>query len=289
MSGPRLSEVFLLAAAVCAAGCASRQRPAARPGAPPIPLETASKQQLVASYNQQADAIESLNLGVTMRLTAGTAYSGVIKQYHEVSGFILAQKPDRIRVIGQAPIVGTTIFDMASNGERFEIYIPSKDQFIEGPANLERPSERPLENLKPQHLVEALFWSEIPPDAPVLFEAGDETTARYYTLTVVASSPEWRVRRKIWFDRTDLAITRLQIYDAEGNVTEDVAYRNWSGVPNARFASEIDLTRPIEDYALTIGITKLALNQPVTADKFALSQPPGTKLIHVGEAPEQKP
>jgi outer membrane lipoprotein-sorting protein len=281
--------MLLLAAAVCAAGCAGQQRPAAHPGTPPIPLQTASKQQLVASFNQQANAIESLNLGVTMKLTAGTAYSGVIKQYHEVSGFILAQKPDRIRVIGQAPIVGTTIFDMASNGERFQIYIPSKDQFIEGPANLARPSERQLENLKPQHLVEALFWNEIPPDAPVLFEAGDEATARYYTLTVVEGSEEWRVRRKIWFDRTDLTITRLQIYDTEGNVTEDVAYRNWNGFATARFASEIDLTRPIEDYGLTIGITKLTVNQPVTADKFELSQPPGTKLIHVGETPEQKP
>jgi hypothetical protein len=185
---------------------------------------------------------------------------------------------------------------MASNGERFAIYIPSKDQFIEGPANLARPSEHALENLRPQHLVNALFWSEIPPDAPVLFEAGDEAMARYYTLTVVENSQEWKVRRKIWFDRADLTISRLQIYDAQGNVTEDVQYRNWNDFGTARFASEIDLTRPSEDYGLAIGITKLVANQAVTAEKFELAQPPGTKLIRVGEAPkpgespqEQKP
>jgi Domain of unknown function (DUF4292) len=297
VSGPSLlGKMFLLTAAFSAAGCAAQRPPAVRPGSPPVPLETASKQQLIASYNRQANSIESLNAGVTMKLTAGTAYSGVIKEYHEVSGFILAQKPQSIRVIGQAPLVGTTIFDMASNGERFAIYIPSKDQFIEGPANLERPSEHALENLRPQHLVDALLWNEIPPDAPVLFEAGDEATARYYTLTVVESSQEWKVRRKIWFDRTDLTISRLQTYDADGNVTEDVEYRNWNGFGTVRFASEIDLTRPLEDYGLAIGITKLVANQAVTADKFELAQPPGTKLIRVGESPkpgenrqEQKP
>jgi hypothetical protein len=291
--------MFLLATALSSAGCAAQRHPQARPAAPPMRLETASKQQLIASYNDQANAIQSLNAGVTMKLTAGTAYSGVIKQYHEVSGFILAQKPANIRVIGQAPIVGTTIFDMASNGQRFEIYIPSKDQFLEGPAKLERPSARPIENLRPQHLVEALFWNEIPRDAPVLFEAGDEATARYYTLTVVQnalaeavpSSEEWRVSRKIWFDRTDLSIARVQIYDAHGSVTEDIQYRNWSSFGTVRFASEVDLTRPIEDYGLVIGITKLTANQPVTADKFQLSQPPGSELIHVEEAskPEQSP
>ncbi len=233
-----------------------------------------------------------------MRLTAGTAYSGVIKQYHEVSGFILAQKPASIRALGQVPIVGTNIFDMASNGERFEIYVPSKNQFIEGPANLQRPSARPIENLRPQHLVEALFWTAIPPDAPVLLEQGDEDTARYYTLTVVQNasigsttgSPEWKIERKIWFDRTDMNIVRLEVYDPDGNVTEDIQYRRWTSFGTVRFPAEIDITRPAEDYGLVIGITRLIANQPFTADKFQLNQPPGTERIEVGDQPtgEQK-
>lgn len=259
-------------------------------------LETAAKQQLVESYNDQANAIQSLNAGVTMRLTAGTAYSGVIKQYHEVSGFILAQKPASIRAIGQVPIVGTNIFDMASNGERFEIYVPSKNQFIEGPANLQRPSARPIENLRPQHLIEALFWTPIPQDVPVLFEAGDEVTARYYTLTVVqnvstgstSDSREWKVERKIWFDRTDMNIARLEVYDPDGNVTEDIQYRRWTSFGAVRFPAEIDITRPAEDYGLAIGITRLIANQPLTADKFHLNQPPGTELINVGDQPTEE-
>jgi hypothetical protein len=261
-----------------------------------LPLETATKQQLVASYNALANAMQSLNAGVTMRLTAGTAYSGVIKQYHEVSGFILAQKPASIRVIGQVPIVGTNIFDMASNGEQFEIYVPSKNQFIAGRASLQRPSARAIENLRPQHLVEALFWTAIPEDGPVLFEAGDEVTAGYYTLTVVenatigsATSPgEWTIGRKIWFDRSDLTITRLQVYDPDGSVSEDIQYRRWTSFGTERFPAEIDLTRPAEDYGLVIGITRLTVNQPITADKFQLNQPAGTELIDVNPPKPQE-
>ena len=262
-----------------------------------------------------------------MKLTAGTAYSGVIKQYHEVKGFILAQKPASIRVIGQAPIVGTNIFDMASDGETFQVYIPSKNKFLEGPANLQRESAQPIENLRPQHLTEAIFWTPIPAEnAPVLLEAGDESEARYYILTVVESSSlgnsiggesgsaesrllrrlapvdfelsaaqigpaiNWVIGRRVWFDRADLSVARLQVYDSAGNVTSDVRYSLWNSFGAVRFARQIELTRPAEDYALQIGITKLSANEPLSAGKFELKQPEGAELVHVGEeTKEPKP
>lgn len=232
-----------------------------------------------------------------MKLTAGTAYSGVFKQYHEVNGFLLAQDPASIRVIGQAPIVGTNIFDMVSDGETFHIFIPSKNKFLVGPANLKRGSAKPIENLRPQHLTEAIFWTPIPVDTPVLFEADEEPGARYYVLTVLrgtagesASSPSsanWQIARKIWSDRADLSITRLQVYDPIGDVTADVRYTRWDNFGGTRFARQITLTRPSEDYGLIIGINKLTANQPVPADRFVLQQPPGTELVDVGAEPKE--
>ena len=122
-----------------------------------------------------------------MTLIAGSAYSGVIKQYHEVNGFILAKRPSDIRVIGQAPVVGTNIFDMESDGETFGIFIPPQNKFITGPARLERPSAKPIENLRPQHLLDAIFWQPVPEGAPVLIEEAGEGLTQYYVLTLVAS------------------------------------------------------------------------------------------------------
>src|SRR5271156_484377 len=153
--------VSMALAATFAGGCSVSTKTAVKPGEAPAPLQSATKEQLVEKYAQLAEGIRSLNAGVTMKLTAGTAYTGVIEQYHEVKGFILAQKPASIRVIGQAPVVGKNIFDMVSDGETFHIFIPSKNKFIVGPANLQRPSKKPIENLRPQHLVNALLWTPI--------------------------------------------------------------------------------------------------------------------------------
>ena len=292
---------FLAVVAVFSAGCAANEKTATRPAGTPVPVQTATKQQLIAAYNEQANAIHSINASVSMKLTAGTAYSGVFKQYHEVNGFLLAQEPASIRVIGQAPIVGTNIFDMVSDGETFHIFIPSKNKFLVGPANLKRESAKPIENLRPQHLTEAIFWTPIPVDTPVLFEADEEPGARYYVLTVLrgtvgesassGSSADWQIARKIWFDRADLerrTIAGLRCRLATSLRTSDI--RRWDNFGGTRFARQITLTRPSEDYGLSIGINKLTANQPVPADRFVLQQPPGTELVDVGaEAKEPQP
>jgi outer membrane lipoprotein-sorting protein len=287
---------FLAVVAVFSAGCAANEKTASRPAGAPVPVQTATKQQLIAAYNQQANAIHSINASVSMKLTAGTAYSGVFKQYHEVNGFLLAQEPASIRVIGQAPIVGTNIFDMVSDGQTFHIFIPSKNKFLVGPANLQRESAKPIENLRPQHLTQAIFWTPIPDDAPVLFEADEEPGARYYVLTLLrgagdgaasGNSTDWKIVRKVWFDRADLSVARLQVYDAVGDVTADVRYSQWDNFDSTRFAREIALTRPGEDYGLGITIKKLTVNQPIAADRFVLQQPPGTELVDVGAEPKE--
>jgi hypothetical protein len=296
----RTAVWIVLALAFGFAGCAANQKVARRPAGTPVKLLTSTKQELLASFNQQANAVHSLNATVSIKLTAGTAYSGVIKQYHEVKGFLLAQRPASIRVIGQAPIVGTNIFDMASDGDTFHVYIPSKNKFLEGSATLQRESASPIENLRPQHLTEAMFWAPIAEGAPVLFEAGDEAEAQYYVLTAArdtaaanagsTSASDWQVAQKVWFDRADLTVARLQVYDSTGNVTSDVRYRLWDSFAGVRFARQVEVTRPAEDYALQIGIIKATPNEALSADKFELKQPAGTELVHVGEEPkESKP
>jgi len=273
------------------------QPTATKPAGPPVAMQTASKADLIAEYNRQATAVTSLNAGVTMTLTAGSQYTGVIKQYHQITGFILAQRPSSIRVIGQAPVVGTNIFDMVSDGETFEIFIPSQNKFIVGPANIERPSAKPIENLRPQHLVNAVFLNAIPADAPVLFEQEEQGNSEFYVLTVVratsgASPQDWEIASRIWFDRADLSIARIEMYDSGGKLVSDVRYSGWDNLGGVRYAGQISLERPENDYRLDIGVTKLTLNQTISADRFVLQQPPGTQLERVGESapePEAKP
>jgi len=287
--------VSLLCVAVFGAGCAVSQKRAVAPAQVRAALD-AGKTQLIELYNAQAHATQTLNATVRMVPVAGSAYSGVIEQYHDVGGFILAARPAMIRVIGQAPVVAKDIFDMVSDGQTFRIYIPSKNRFLVGPTNFDRPAKSPIENLRPQHILDAIFWTELGPDAPVLFEEADEATARYYVLTELRSAGAGlEIARKVWFDRADLRVARIEIYGPEGRLDSDIAYLDWQeaggsatpGSAELAFAREIHITRPQEDYQLSLSISKLALNTEIAADRFVLPQPAGTELVRVGEAQAQ--
>jgi len=277
-----------------AVGCAASHTTVVKPSEAPAPAKTATKQDLIAAFNQQANAVTSINASVTITLTAGSAYTGVIKQYHEINGFILAQKPASVRVIGQVPVAGTNIFDMVSDGETFHIYIPSQHRFIVGPANLQRQSAKPIENLRPQHLTNAIFWEPIAANAPILIEEAAEGASRYYVLTVARargsqgtpspdSPPDWEISERIWFDRSDWSVTRLQTYETEGALGSDISYAGWAPAGAANYPRQITLSRPDNDYKLQIGIKKVTLNETITPDRFVLNQPPGTELVNAEE------
>lgn len=268
----------------------------------------AGQTELVDAYNRQADAVRTLNASVLMSPTAGLAYSGVIHEYHQVSGFVLATKPEMIRVIGQAPVVGTNIFDMVSDGQMFRIFIPSKNQFLVGSTQFERATKNPIENLRPQHLLDAFFWTAISGEQPAVVEQVEIPPERYYVLSVLrGSSPNFEIARKIWFDRSDLRVSRLQIYGPEGRLDSDITYADWQDVAPANnenssaaesvreaprtspltFPRTIRVTRPQQDYRLVLTITKVALNAEIPADGFKLPQPAGTELVNVGTGQQE--
>jgi outer membrane lipoprotein-sorting protein len=278
------------------AGCAISQRHAVAPASVRPPALEANQAQLVAAYNAQARSVNSLNATVRMSPVAGSAYSGVIEQYHDVGGFVLAKRPTMIRVIGQAPVVAKDVFDMVSDGRAFRIFIPSKNAFLVGSTALERPSNKPIENLRPQHILDALFWPELPENEPVLFEESDAPSARSYVLTSLHRSDSGlEIVRKIWFDRADLHISRIEIYGSGGKLDADIDYSQWqtdTGTGTAAgaapagpsFPREIHITRPQEDYQLALSITKLTLNSDIADQRFTLPQPSGTELVRVGES-----
>ena len=265
-------------------------------------IRDATHDELLEKYNEIARAVKSVNATVELKPTAGSKYSGVIEEYHEVKAFLLAQRPAQIRMIGQAPVVGTTVFDMASDGETFRVYIPSKTKFLVGSVAAERISEKPIENLRPQHLLDALLWPEIRKEESVLFEEFDDETARFYILTVLRGGYRTEILRKIWFDRADLQISRLQTFGPKGVLLSDVHVWDWQAVVNDQgspasptpgaitaFPRQIRIERPHDDYRLDLQIVKLSLNEALPPDRFKLQQPPGSDLVRVPENAEEKP
>lgn len=288
-----------LAAICCGCGRAVSHKQTVSP-TQIVVAKTATKDELIDKYNVLAKGVKSLDATVQLKPTAGSQYSGVIEEYHEVKAFLLAERPAYIRVIGQAPVIGKTVFDMTSDGETFRVWIPSKNKFLVGPVALEHTSSNPIENLRPQHLLNALLWTEIRKEEAVLFEEFNDGRARYYVLTVLRGGYQTEILRKIWFDRADLQIARLEEFGPKGILLSDVHFSDWeplaaaeqpAGAPASgigAFPHTIQIDRPHDDYRLDLQITKLMLDEDLPVDRFKLDQPAGSELVHVGDETGEK-
>lgn len=274
-------------------GCAVRKVTHPRASEVPIPARLATLGELVAKIDKQANAFRTLSAAVDLEPTAGSVYSGVIKEYHDVKGFILLEKPATIRILGQAPVVRTNIFDMVSNGEEFRLYIPSQQKYFVGNNNFQRRTNNALENLRPQHILQALIVSAIDPqhESPVLEQAERRSQRRrYYAVDVIQleSAGHFVLLRKIWFDRSDLELVRSQYYDADGTCTEDVSYSTFQDFQGVHYPTHIEIDRPEEDYKLTITIEKATFNEVIPPEKFDLKKPEGAQLVDLNAAKPQE-
>jgi outer membrane lipoprotein-sorting protein len=252
----------------------------------------ATQAELLEKYNAFATGVNSVNSTVELKTTAGSKYSGLIQEYHEIKAFLLAQRPGSVRMQGQAPVIGKTVFDMASDGKEFRVWIPNKNKFLVGAVALERNSEKPLENLRPQHLLDAFLWTEIRKEETSLLEEFNDENGRYYVLTVLRGGYTPEIFHKIWFDRADLNIVRLQSFVAKGALVSDVHYSDWQplgesqpagdGAKNQQmFPRSVRIDRPHDDYRIDLQISRIAINSELPADRFQLLQPANSELVRV--------
>jgi len=260
-----------------------------------VPLKDSTQQGLIDSINQQADAIGSLKATVDIDTSAGGVKKGQVTDYKEIRGYVLARKPGALHMIGLMPVVRTKAFDMVSDGQDFKLWIPPKNRFVVGKNEVATPNtDQPMENIRPQNIYEALLIPRIDPNPEVeiaVMEKGyetlhDEKGVRIlqddYELTVIHKFDNgWRLSRKIIFGRIDLKPHRQYIYDENLKVATDARYAQYKDFDGVSFPSRIQISRPQEEFDITLNMLKVDINQMLTDDQFLLEQPPGADVIHL--------
>jgi len=273
--------------------CLARRRAFARTGGKPTqPLLVADRSLLVDIIARQYAAIRDFNATVDMVPALGSAEKSKITEYKDVRAFILFRQPGNIRLIGLYPVVRNKAFDMVSDGTNFKLYVPARNRFLVGRNEIDRPSQNKLENLRPQHFLEALLVRPVDAsrDKLLLENFTDEDNA-FYVLHVVHvnGGGQLQLDRTIWFNRYNLTMARQLILDAAGNILTDARYTEWRPYDNVAFPKHIEINRPHDEYAVVIDIVKMDINKGVSDDKFVLEQPEGTTLQVVGQAPAPAP
>ena len=284
----------LLLAVLPTTGCLFHTRPV-EDRISQVQLKDSSQQGLIDSINQQADAIRSLKATVDIDTSAGGVKKGQVTDYKEIRGYVLARTPGALHMIGLMPVVRTKAFDMVSDGRDFKLWIPPKNRFVIGKNEVATPNtDQPMENIRPQNIYDALLIRHIDPNPEVeiaVMENGyeimhDEKGHRIlqddYELTVIHKYDNgWRMSRKIIFGRVDLKPHRQYIYDENLKVATDARYAEYKDFDGVTFPSRIQISRPQEEFDITLNMLKVDINQMLTDDQFLLEEPSGVDVIHL--------
>lgn len=264
---------LLLAAA---AGCATRRPPLKPPAAH---LQSATLAELVTSYNRNANAIRTMTLKLELTAKAGD------KKYPRVSAYLLTEKPSSIRIWGTFTLVGR-LFDMASNGARFELNLPTRNQFIEGRNNIiPAVTKNPLEKLRPQVILNALLINPIPAADRVALDPSAPATDYQVLVLEPGLDGEQRLARRITFSRLDLLPHAQVIYDQD-RLSTHASYGDYTMVDQIPVPQDLTIERPVESYGLRLQVVKggVKLNQPFTdPSTFELNAPAGSTVLELSD------
>jgi len=267
----------------------------------PIPassavLRTATVDDLVHRINAFAQGLKTLNATVDIDTSVGGAKKGEVTDYEQIRGYILVRQPHLLHMIGLLPVIRTRAFDMVSNGSEFKLYVPPKNKFYEGKNDVVMPGATGLAALRPQIIYDALLLNGIDPREDIaVLEMGAETvvdpkTHKHveqsdYRLDVIHRGPKgWYLEHKIYFNRVDLQPWRQQVFNMEGETASDVSYSDWKQYDGVWFPSAIQITRPIEEYEITLSMVKVVINEPLSDQQFVLNQPPGAQVVHLADS-----
>ncbi len=271
-------------------GCLFTTRKLPVPRAPQV-VQTVSADQLVARLNDRWNAMQTLNATVEIQASVLKSKEGIAKDYTTFRGHILMRKPGMLRVLGQVPVLGMTMFDMASDGNTFNLYIPSRKKVVEGNNTLTKKSIHQVENLRPGTFFDAMMVRGLDPEDLYSVTADTDTMVDAskkhlllipeYLLSVMRRKPgsnELSPVRVVVFHRDDLMPYKQDLYDQDGNLETEVTYSRYADFGGGRYPSVVTIRRPMEEYQVVLHVEKVVENMELSEEQFHIKVPDGTEV-----------
>jgi outer membrane lipoprotein-sorting protein len=182
------------------------------------------------------------------------------------------------------------IFDMASDGNRFTLVMPTKNSVIEGPNDVHEKSANPLENLRPDFFLDAIVVRGLEPDNDHMVAQQTETVEDAqnkhlyaepeYVLNVMRrkADHEDQAVRTVIFHRDDMLPYVQYIYDNNGAPETQITYSNYQIFTAGRYPSKITIKRPQEGIQLVLSVLRIQENVDLPPDQFDVKIPEGATV-----------
>jgi hypothetical protein len=260
----------------------------------PATVQTASAYELVTELNQSWDKFQSMTATVDILASHLKTKEGVATDYPNFRVNLILRKPNALRVLGHAPIIQTTLFDLASDGTRFTLVVPHEKKIFEGLNASKGTSDKWYENLRPDPLFNSMVIRGLESDElySVTSESITEEDAAKkrlllhpeYVLSIVRRKPgsqELYPVRVVRFHREDLLPCEQDLYDDKGVMETQVIYGPYKDFDGQKFPSTITLKRPQDEYQLVMTVERVTANPSLTDDQFQIKIPEGYTIQHM--------
>ncbi len=262
---------------------------------PAMVVQNATLEQLLTRMNAQDDAIQTLKATVEIAASTGGARTGQVKEHSSLRGYIFLRKPGELRVLLLLPLIGSKALDMVSDGKSFKLLIAApKARAVVGADEVTEPSKNGLENLRPFVFFDSLLVKKLGKDQVVsltqdvrVLESTDKKKDLVeepdYDLEILEPPQGQTVhaQRVVHVSRANLLPYQQDIYDASGHVATRAIYSGYQKYGQIDFPSVIVITRPLDEYSLTLTVTKVAFNEKLEDDQFELKLPDNIPVQHV--------
>jgi len=251
-----------------------------------LPAKTATRSELLQALMKKSQEIATLKATVNIDYSHGGAATGVLDEYRQTKGYVFADRPSHIRVQVQAPLVSSTVAIMVSDGNEYRVSIPIKNEFAIEDVNAPLNPKNTFNNLRPQIILEGLFVDirdlANKPNVKSFLEEAVIGVHSYYIFSFFdTSAEEPQLVQKIWFDRTDLEVSRKQLFGKDGKLEQDVDYEDYHH-SDVSYPKAITIHRPMEDFTLKLTFQQTTMNEPLDAKLlFDLPRPEGSKLLQL--------
>ena len=262
---------------------------------PPAITQNATPDELVGQLNRRWDELNSMTAKVEIQASVLKTEKGEANDYRTFGGNILFSKPDKLRVLGRVPVVGLKMFDMASDGKNFILYVPSRNIAYKGSNKVTKRSPNSLENMRPDFFLDALVVQGLNPNEDYYSVTTDSETVEdaakkhlyfvpEYVLSItrhIPGSHQDKPVRVITFHRDDLLPYEQDMYDDDGNPETHVSYANYQDFGTGKYPSTVTIKRPKENSQIVLTVEAVTKNVNLPPDQFVVEVPPGTVIKHL--------
>lgn len=277
----RLWLIFCLMM-ILTSGCADRYQVAPEP----TPLSVSLK-DLVDHLDKRMQSIQTSRSLLTIHPAGRPPMTGSLSFSRSASG-----GPPSLRLKG-FDLLGRTLFDLISVGDRVRAVIPAQQRIIESPSDqLDDPS-LPMPGSEMQQVISIAVGPLIELDeTPVLEQQGALYIVHLIRVSATGSDREGRLTKRLWFERHRLRLIRAEWFgrgepvhgepvqgeplgegelfgDGDRVVTavEFQNYQTWSGID---WPGRMIVIRLQDESRLTLEFHEVHFNIAISPEEFQL-------------------